>query len=228
MNLESTWDREFDSWNKKLNWGHHSDMLKFQETLGSASGKVMLDIGCGDGFKMDWFSQMGAKVTGIDISRKIVEYNRSLGRDVIRADARNLPFNDNTFDIVYSMGVVEHFKETEKAIREHFRVAKPKGKVIIQVPYKYSLFRPLGYLWYLSRGMLSMEALGKAYSKPEIRGILESCGGSNIELSTHYTTSMLHVAHLPFNECLSKSLEGIFPFLGLMIWSVSWNTGAKA
>lgn len=52
----------------------------------------------------------------------------------VQGDARALPFRDDTFHLVYSLGVIEHFPETLQALKEHTRVAKLDGYVFIIVP----------------------------------------------------------------------------------------------
>ena len=60
------------------------------------------------------------------------------------ADVRTLPFVDESFDLIYSMGTIEHFDEYAEAARELFRVLRPGGRAIIGVPNKLDPFlRPL-------------------------------------------------------------------------------------
>ena len=60
------------------------------------------------------------------------------------ADVRALPFRDASFDAIYSMGTIEHFDETEQAVREMARVLKPGGRAIVGVPNRHDPFlRPL-------------------------------------------------------------------------------------
>ncbi len=95
-----------------------------------------------------WASEQGARGYGIDISPPTVAQARSafsrtaLGAAV--ADVRDIPFLDDAFDIVYSMGTIEHFDETEQAVREIARVLKPGGRAIVGVPNRHDPFlRPL-------------------------------------------------------------------------------------
>jgi ubiquinone/menaquinone biosynthesis C-methylase UbiE len=50
---------------------------------------------------------------------------------------RDLPFRDASFDAIYSIGTIEHFDETERAVEEMARVLKPGGRAIIGVPNRY-------------------------------------------------------------------------------------------
>ena len=56
----------------------------------------------------------------------------------IQGNIFQLPFKENSFDVVWNQGVLEHFTEPEKAIKEMYRVTKPNGIVAILVPYRYS------------------------------------------------------------------------------------------
>ncbi len=57
----------------------------------------------------------------------------------VKADILNLPFNDNSFDIVFCNHVLEHIEDDKKAMQELFRVLKPKGMGIFQIPQDLSL-----------------------------------------------------------------------------------------
>ena len=53
------------------------------------------------------------------------------------ADVRAIPFRDDSFDAIYSMGTIEHFDETERAVEEMVRVLKPGGCAIVGVPNRH-------------------------------------------------------------------------------------------
>src|SRR5205823_4181922 len=97
-----------------------------------------------------WTARQGAHAFGIDISEPTLRQARSaFTRDsgplrAAAADVRALPFRDASFDVIYSMGTIEHFDETEQAVREMARVLKPGGCAIIGVPNRHDPFlRPL-------------------------------------------------------------------------------------
>src|SRR5687767_8472836 len=99
-----------------------------------------------------WASQKGAHTYGVDISLPIVAQARKafVGqrggqplRDAV-GDVRDLPFASDSFDAIYSMGTIEHFDETQRAVAEIARVLKPGGRAIIGVPNRHDPFlRPL-------------------------------------------------------------------------------------
>jgi SAM-dependent methyltransferase len=89
---------------------------------------------------------------------------------------RDLPFRDATFDAVYSMGTIEHFDETERAVEEIARVLKPGGRAIIGVPNRYDPFlRPL-FVTVLQAAGLYGYGYEKSYSRRSLRRMLEKAG----------------------------------------------------
>jgi SAM-dependent methyltransferase len=132
-----------------------------------------------------WASRQGAHAYGIDISEPTVIQARAAfetGPNLRRrlrgaiADVRDLPFRDASFDAVYSMGTIEHFDETERAIAEMARVLKPGGRAIVGVPNRHDPFlRPL-----LATALQAIGLYGygyeKSYSRKALRRLLEDAG----------------------------------------------------
>ena len=91
-------------------------------------------------------------------------------------DCRHVPYQDNTFDAIYSMGTIEHFDETEAAVREMWRVLKPGGRAIVGVPNRLDPFlRPL-MVTALSAVGLYDYGFEKSYTRRGLRDLLTSCG----------------------------------------------------
>src|SRR5690348_9309617 len=116
----------------------------FDETLPrDLKDARILDVGFADGELAPYFTGRGARWTGADLSPEVVAQARSRGLDAVCADCRELPFDDDLFDVTFSLGVVEHFRGTEKAIAEHVRVTKPGGTVVVAVPALWSPYNSL-------------------------------------------------------------------------------------
>lgn len=115
---------------------------------------------------LKWVSDQGAEVYGMDISHVVSRraYDNAAAdgsdKEFVRADIRELPYAENSFDLVYTMGTIEHIDEYRHAIEEIRRVLKPGGRAIIGVPFKYDIFlRPLL--------VAVLEAFGKYPYAPE-------------------------------------------------------------
>lgn len=92
------------------------------------------------------------------------------------ADCRHVPYRDNTFDAIYSMGTIEHFDESDAAVREMWRVLKPGGRAIVGVPNRHDPFlRPL-LVGVLSALGLYDYGFEKSYSRRALRELMTSSG----------------------------------------------------
>ena len=104
----------------------------FQKYFNLSSKDSILDVGCAKGFMLYDFSKLiaGIKLKGIDISQYAIENCiEDMRGNLDVADARDLPFKDNSFDLVISITTVHNFNEEEciQAIREIERVSKGKS-----------------------------------------------------------------------------------------------------
>jgi SAM-dependent methyltransferase len=110
----------------------------------SARGLKVLEIGCGLGTDGAQFAEAGADYTGVDLTDAAVELARKrfelfgLPGKFQTADAENLDFADESFDLVYSHGVLHHTPDTAKAIREVHRVLRPGGRAIVMLYHRDS------------------------------------------------------------------------------------------
>ena len=106
-------------------------------TPGDVQGRLVLDVGCGMGRFADVVSRWGGRVVGVDLSLAVDAAQANLeGREnvrILQADLFHLPFSPGTFDIVYSIGVLHHTPDCEKACREIFRFVRPGGRACIWV-----------------------------------------------------------------------------------------------
>jgi ubiquinone/menaquinone biosynthesis C-methylase UbiE len=109
------------------------------------SGRDVLDAGCGiatDGLQ---FARAGAHYTGLDLSpvalelaRRRFELEGQTGR-FEQGSVNQLPFEEESFDLVYSHGVVHHVPDTHGAVEEFYRVLRPGGTALVMVYHRNSL-----------------------------------------------------------------------------------------
>lgn len=108
-------------------------------------GARLLEVGCGMGTDLLQFARGGAKVTGVDLTPRSIEISRQhlavygkSGQFAI-TDAEHLPFADESFDVVYSNGVLHHTPDTAGAVREIHRVLRPGGQARVMLYHRRSL-----------------------------------------------------------------------------------------
>ena len=110
----------------------------------SSHGKTVLEIGVGMGTDHVNFARSGAKLSGIDLTEHGVDLVRKrlalegLESDLRVGDAENLPYEDGSFDVVYSWGVLHHTPNSARAITEAVRVLKPGGRLCVMLYARHS------------------------------------------------------------------------------------------
>jgi ubiquinone/menaquinone biosynthesis C-methylase UbiE len=101
-------------------------------------GSKVLDVGCGLGkTACRLATEAGCTVTGLDIMPAMVEQAKKTAKQMkvegkvlfMEGDARNLPFEDNSFDTVFVESVTIFVEDVAKAVAEYYRVVKPGGVV---------------------------------------------------------------------------------------------------
>ena len=109
-----------------------------------ARGRRLLEIGVGLGTDFIRFVRAGAIATGVDLTEHAVELVRrrlaleGLPAEVRTADAERLPFEDGSFDVVYSWGVLHHTPDTSRAVGEAIRVLRPGGEACVMLYARHS------------------------------------------------------------------------------------------
>jgi SAM-dependent methyltransferase len=114
-------------------------------------GEKVLEVGCGTGADLLQFAKHGALATGVDLTTNHVELARiRVGELAVvhKADARHLPFEDESFNYVYSHGVLHHCDEPEQVVCEIFRVLRPGGRFNVHVYALWSYTTLRGFFRY--------------------------------------------------------------------------------
>jgi ubiquinone/menaquinone biosynthesis C-methylase UbiE len=203
------------------------DRLPFSRFLEpkSFSGKRVLEAGCGMGTHAAMLARAGACLTAIDITAGAVAMTKrrfevfGLTGQIEQADCEDLPFSNDTFDAVWSWGVIHHSTSTERCLEEITRVLKPGGRILLMVYYKRSIvyYVHCGLLRGILLGQLASRTLQEIYAaasdgfyarvftKKELRALLE----------THYSQIKLTVVGLkaellPIPACrLKENIVGL-------------------
>lgn len=181
-------------------------------------GKKILEVGVGAGTDFLQWIRAGARAYGIDLTHEAIfnikqrlELYNLKAEDLQVADAENLPYDNDTFDLVYSWGVIHHSPNTVKCLEEIIRVTKPGGAIKIMIYNRHSLFALYRYLiCALLKGkpfrsfndvlFYDQESLGtKAYTIKEITTILKKYPVSIINIQAKATRhDLLYYKSRPF------------------------------
>jgi len=135
----SIYDAAQDWWSGKVRWQrvlHNlvpARLAAFDETIVGWHGKAVLDVGCGGGFMAEAMAKRGAHVTGIDPSPGAIiaarTHAEASGLTIAydEGSGENLPYADQTFDVVICVDVFEHIGTLDQVIAEIARVLRPGG-----------------------------------------------------------------------------------------------------
>jgi glycosyltransferase involved in cell wall biosynthesis/ubiquinone/menaquinone biosynthesis C-methylase UbiE len=145
------------------------DLMEF----GQHRNDAVLEIGGGLGTDLSQLARHGAKVTDLDLSAGHLEHAkenfalRGLEGQFVHHDAETLPFPDNTFDVVYSNGVLHHTPNTRRVVDEIRRVLRPGGKAIIMMYAENSWHYWYRLVWEkgLKHEMLQTLSIGEIMSR---------------------------------------------------------------
>ena len=98
------------------------------------AGMRMLEPGVGRGEHLREFKKLGLEVYGTDISSEAQDLSPDLKISIINSDQQKLPFDDQSFDIVYSKSFIEHLNNPIDFIHEAHRILKPGGMLVTLTP----------------------------------------------------------------------------------------------
>jgi len=201
-------------------------------------GKRVLEVGFGAGTDFIQWLRAGARASGIDLTpealdnltHRIEAYQLPAPEQIMVADAEQLPFESDSFDLGYSFGVLHHSPDTEKAIAELVRVVRPGGEIKLMLYNRHSIYvfnqwLKFGLLrgkpWQSLRSILwnHIESLGtKGYTRKELSQMLSRVPLEEISVHTEITSAdYLSASAMPL-------LNGIYRMcLRLTGYSYNWH-----
>ena len=210
------WDEVWDHRNAVSDYSLHyyNFMKNFAKKL-KKDAKV-LEAGCGSGDTLSSFKDQ--ETYGLDMSKNALQLAKKNCNHTVLGNIMKIPFKDNTFDLVYNSGVLEHFKEPYnlKATKEMARVAKKGGYVIIILPNKYCF-------WYRLYKMLTIKLTGKwefgyeeEYSHKRLKDLARRAGlqiikSFGLEVTPPLATNRFQLLPVKLRKLLIH-LDKLFPF----------------
>ena len=160
-------------------------------------GVEAIDVGCGSGVYSKILLKKGARVTGTDYSKKMLDICdselkniNSEGYSLINCEADSLLVADNKFDLLLSIGLLDYVNDINKTLAEFRRVVKPKGKIIFSVPKRNSPFFFLRSRWgsAIRRNIFNLPCIKNTLTKRQIEETISKAGLSLKRADSFYAT----------------------------------------
>ena len=207
--------------------------------FGDYEGKRILEIGCGSGIdSVEFLRYEAEEVISLDWTKSSVSMTKQLLEEshqkgcIIQADASHLPFNSNSFDVVYSFGVLHHIPDIEAVIKDIHRILRVDGILLTMFYNRNSLLYSYSILNRgINEGLKPEESIlkysernkgvpfSKAYMKEELLALL-SPYFQRVDITPCY-----NVIDLPDRRKIKFSLENGINELGwhLIVKAVGKN-----
>src|SRR5262245_41776091 len=173
----------------------------------AARGLRVLEIGCGVGTDGAQFAKAGAVYTGIDLTEAAVELARKnfaahgLSGEFRIADAEALDFPDESFDIVYSHGVLHHTPDIQAAVNEVHRVLKPGGRALVMLYHRGS------YNYRIGIRVLRRAGAGLLKSETGIK-LVNRLTGEPLDSLREHARLVSRNGEVSASELLNQSTDG--------------------
>ncbi|HEX3086384.1 MAG TPA: class I SAM-dependent methyltransferase [Pyrinomonadaceae bacterium] len=171
-------------------------------------GLKVLEIGCGLGTDGAQFALAGADYTGIDLTEAAIDLARrrfalsGLKGDFRVSDAEKLDFADESFDLVYSHGVLHHTPDIEAALGEVYRVLRPGGRAVIMLYHRGS------YNYRVGIRVLRRAGAGLLKSESGIKLVHRLTGEPVDSLREHAASLRSANGNVSARELLNQSTDG--------------------
>ena len=134
--LKQVWEKdEYYELAKKGSLDINHPAMKLLKKLAKPNIKI-LDLGCGEGTRLNYLCKNPGNCVGIDISSKAIGLAKKSYPDIsfLNANLEKLLLKNETFDLVYSAFVLEHLENPERVIKEAVRVLKRGGHLVLVAP----------------------------------------------------------------------------------------------
>ena len=174
-------------------------------------GKRVLEIGLGQGADSMQIIKRGAVYYGIDLTDESIKRLKERFKlfdqpykEVVKANAQHIPYEDSFFDIVYSHGVIHHSPEIEKIVSEIHRVLRPRGQAVIMLYHKNS------FNYYISIGIFRRAGLLLLMIFPFFAKLVSKLTGESVDRINVHKMNFKEMGwrYFSMDEFLHKSTDG--------------------
>lgn len=168
----------------------------------------VLEVGCGLGTDGAQFAKAGANYTGVDLTDAAINLAKrrfelfELPGTFCVADAEHLDFPDNSFDVVYSHGVLHHTPDTAGAVREIHRVLRPGGKAVVMLYHRNS------YNYRINISLLRRSGVHLLRWNAGVKIVRLLTGEAEDSLREHARQLKAQARYLSSEEFLSRNTDG--------------------
>ena len=168
----------------------------------------VLEVGCGLGTDGAQFAKAGADYTGVDLTDAAIDLARKrfelfkLPGTFRVADAEHLDFPDESFDVVYSHGVLHHTPDTAGAVREIHRILRPGGKAVVMLYHRNS------YNYRINISMLRRTGVHLLRWDAGVKIVHRLTGEPQESLREHARRLQAQPKYLRSEEFLSRNTDG--------------------
>lgn len=157
------------------------------EIIGNIHGGKVLDVGCGPGILLSRLAPTGSQLFGVDCCPEMItEAKRrtaGTGVELMLGTAENLPFEDQTFDVVFALGVLEYLDDLMTGLREIERVAKSNALVVasmmnaqsVYMSWERLIYSPSNDSWLQRLLGKRHESLMRLHSQKSLSDMVSAC-----------------------------------------------------
>ncbi|MET0384402.1 MAG: class I SAM-dependent methyltransferase [Polyangiales bacterium] len=155
---------DFAGWyERERGSGYHRmlDDLELRVVTPLATGRCVLEVGVGTGLILSRLAQHADSAWGVDVSAGMVSQAKQRGLSVVLGSVTDLPFADESFDLVCSFKVLAHVPDIGRALREITRVTKPGGQMVLE------FYNPLS-LRYLAKRIAGPQPISEGRDESDV------------------------------------------------------------
>ena len=244
LNWKSRSESHYTHWTRgavqnQIQLAFRNHWTLFNEILDQCSsyngGKRVLEIGCGRGSLSCYFSDAGYDCSLLDLSVAVIDVAKNIfKREGLKAnflvgDANDIHLPNKSFDIIFSIGLLEHFENIEKPLSEQIRLLDDGGvwfgyivpKYVKNIQQEYDWINDLlrGYHEHQTKKNISKEEVYRSdFGSERYLPVLEKLGLKNLNASGVYPLPMIsHSIEFPFSLMPVKSELSFVKFLEKML-----------